>query len=110
SHPELRHVPLASKYAKTDDARELLKVVNGPYGVLARPYSVPPGMPKDRLEILQKAFMETTKDPELLAEAKKAKLDFKATDGPTAARMFAEIYEMKPALVAKLKEIILPKK
>lgn len=110
SHPELRHVPLASKYAKTDDARELLKIVNGPYGVLARPYSVPPGMPKDRLEILQKAFMATTRDPALLAEAEKAKLDFEPTDGPTAARLFAEIYEMKPAMVARLKEIILPKK
>lgn len=110
SHPELKHVPLAAKYAKTDDARELLKIVNGPYGVLARPYSVPPGMPKDRLEILQKAFMATTRDPALLAEAEKAKLDFKPTDGPTAARLFAEIYEMKPAMVARLKEIILPKK
>ena len=110
SHPELRQVPLAIKYAKTEEARELLKIVNGPYGVLARPYSVPPGTPKDRLEILQKAFMATTKDPALLAEAEKAKLDFKPTDGPTTTKMFAEIYELKPALVAKLKEIILPKK
>ncbi len=110
SHPELKQVPLATKYAKTEDARELLKVVNGPYGVLARPYSVPPGTPKDRLEILQKAFMATTRDPALLAEAEKAKVDFKPTDGPTTARMFAEIYEMKPATVARLKEIVLPKK
>lgn len=110
SHPELRQVPLATKYAKTDDARELLRVVNGPYGVLARPYSVPPGTPKDRLDILQKAFMATTRDPALLAEAEKAKLDFKPTDGPATARMFAQIYEMKPAIVARLKEILLPKK
>lgn len=91
-------------------ARELLKIVNGPYGVLARPYSLPPGTPKDRLEILQKAFMATSKDPGLLAEAEKAKVDFKATDGPATTRMFAEIYEMKPAVAATLKEIILPKK
>ncbi|MGH7771750.1 MAG: Bug family tripartite tricarboxylate transporter substrate binding protein [Candidatus Binatia bacterium] len=110
SHPELKHVPLAVKYAKTEEARELLKVANGTYGILARPYSVPPGTPKDRLEILQRAFMATIKDPALLAEAEKAKLDFKLTDGPTATKMFAEIYEMKPGIVAKLKEIILPKK
>lgn len=110
SHPELKRVPLAIKYAKTEEARELLKIVNGPYGLLARPYSVPPGMPKDRLEVLQKAFIATTKDPALLAEAEKAKLDFNPTDGPTAAKWFAEIYEMKPAIVAKLKEVVLPKK
>jgi tripartite-type tricarboxylate transporter receptor subunit TctC len=110
SHPELKHVPLASKYAKTDEARELLKIIDGAYGVVARPYSVPPGMPKERLAMLQKAFMETTKDPELLAEAKKAKLEFKPVDGPTIAKTFAGFYSLKDATKAKLKEIVLPGK
>lgn len=110
SHPELRHIPLAAQYAKTDDARELLKIVNGPYGVTARPYSVPPATPKARLEMLQKAFMATMKDPEFLAEAEKAKLDIKPVDGPTAAKMFAGLYELKPALTAMLKEIVMPAK
>jgi len=110
SHPELKHVPLAVKYAKTADARELLKVVNGVYGMTARPYSVPPGMAPDRLRLLQKAFMDTLNDPEFLAEAKKAKLDITAVDGPTAAKQFAGLYELKPELKAKLREIVLPAK
>src|SRR5918996_1655958 len=110
SHPELEHVPLAIKYAKTDDARELLKIVDGAYGVVARPYSVPPGMPKERLMMLQKAFMETTKDPELLAEAKKAKLDFKPVEGPTIAKTFADFYGLKDATKDMLKGIVLPGK
>lgn len=110
SHPELKHVPLAIKFAKTDEARELLNVVNGPYGVLARPYSIPPGTPKERLEVLQKAFMETLRDPELLAEAEKAKLEIKPVDGPTVAKLMADIYSLKPATQEKLKEIVVPKK
>jgi tripartite-type tricarboxylate transporter receptor subunit TctC len=110
SHPELKHVPLAVKYAKTDEARELLKIVDGAYGLVARPYSVPPGMPKERLALLQKAFMDTTKDPELLAEAKKAKLEFKPVDGPTIAKTFADFYTLKEATQSKLKPIILPGK
>lgn len=110
SHPELKHVPLAIKYAKTDDARAMLEVVSGPYGQLARPYTVPPGMPKDRLELLQKAFMATMKDPEFLAEAKKAKLDIEPLDGPTAAKQFAALYKLKPELQAKLKEIVIATK
>src|ERR687892_288554 len=110
SHPELKHVPLAINYAKTDEARELLKIVDGAYGVVARPYSVPPGMPKERLMMLQKAFMETTKDPELLAEAKKAKLEFKPVDGPTIAKLFAGFYDLKDTTKSKLKAIILPGK
>jgi tripartite-type tricarboxylate transporter receptor subunit TctC len=107
SHPELKHVPLALKYAKSDDARAMLDVVNGPYGQLARPYTVPPGMPKDRLELLQKAFMATMKDPEFLADAQKAKLDIKPLDGPTATKQFAALYELKPELKAKLASIVI---
>ena len=110
SHPELKHVPLAAKYAKTEEARELLNVVNGPYGVLARPYSIAPGTPKERLEVLQKAFMETLRDSELLAEAKKAKLEIKPVDGPTVAKLMADLYNLKAATKEKLKEIVIPKK
>jgi tripartite-type tricarboxylate transporter receptor subunit TctC len=110
SHPELKDVPLAIKYAKTDEARALLDIVNGPYGQLARPYTTPPGLPKDRLELLQKAFMDTMKDKEFLQEAKKAKLEIQALDGPMAAKKFAALYNLKPELKAKLKGIIIAKK
>ena len=110
SHPELKHVPLAIEYAKTEDARELLKIIDGAYGVTARPYAVPPGMPHDRLQLLQKAFMETMKDPELLAESKKAQLEFKPIDGPTVAKIFAGFYEIKAATKERLRQIVLPGK
>jgi tripartite-type tricarboxylate transporter receptor subunit TctC len=110
SHPELKDVPLAIKYAKTDEARALLDIVNGPYGQLARPYTTPPGLPKDRLELLQKAFMDTMKDKEFLQEAEKAKLEIQALDGPTAAKKFAALYDLKPELKTKLKGIIIAKK
>jgi hypothetical protein len=110
SHPELKNVPLAVKYAKTDDARALLDIVNGPYGQLARPYTAPPGLPKDRLELLQKAFMDTMKDKEFLDDAKKAKLEIQALDGPAAAKQFAALYNLKPDLQAKLKSIVIAAK
>jgi tripartite-type tricarboxylate transporter receptor subunit TctC len=110
SHPELKHVPLAVNYAKTDEARELLKIVDGAYGTTARPYSVPPGLPQERLALLQKAFMATTKDPEMLAEAKKAKLEFKPVDGPSIAKLFAGFYTLKEPTKAKLRTIVLPGK
>ncbi len=85
-----------------------MEVINNVYGATARPYSVPPGMPKGRLRILQKAFMETLRDPELLAEAKKSKLEIDPMDGPTAGKLFAGMYTMKPALISRLREILLP--
>ncbi len=109
SHPELKDVPLAMKYAKTAEARELLKVANDVYGSIFRPYSVPPGTPKDRLRLLQKAFMDTMRDPELLKEAKKSKLEFDPIDGSATRKLITKLYDMGPALLARLKEIILPK-
>jgi tripartite-type tricarboxylate transporter receptor subunit TctC len=110
SHPELKHVPLAVNYAKTDEARELLKIVDGAYGVTARPYAVPPGLPQERLALLQRAFGETLKDPQLLAEAEKAKLEFKPVAGKKVAEIFADFYDLKEAMKAKLRSIVLPGK
>jgi tripartite-type tricarboxylate transporter receptor subunit TctC len=109
AHPKYKNVPLAITYAKTDEAKELLRVADSAHGAQF-PYSVPPGTPKDRLEILQKAFVRTLNDKEFLAEANKAKLDIEIIDGPTIANTLATLYDAKPATVAKLKEILLPKK
>jgi hypothetical protein len=67
-------------------------------------------MSKDRLELLQKAFVDTLKDPELLAEANKSKLDIEVIDGPAIAKKLGSLYNLQPQVVAKLKEVLLPKK
>ncbi len=108
-HPELKDIPLAINYAKTDDARQLLRIADYAHRT-QYPYSVAPGTPKDRLQILQRAFMETLRDSELLAEAKKSQLEIDAMDGPTTAKTHASLYELDPAMISKLKEILVPKK
>ena len=40
-------------------------------GVLNRFYVLPPGTPKERVNLLRKAFMDTMKDPEFLADTQK---------------------------------------
>lgn len=109
SHPDLKDVPLANDYAKTDEARILLKVADNVH-VYQFPYSVAPGTPPERLQILQQAFIKTLRDPELVAEAKKAQLEVNAIDGPTTAKTFAGLYELSPVLIAKLKDLLIPKR
>jgi hypothetical protein len=67
-------------------------------------------MAKERLELLQKGFVDTLKDPEFLAEAKKSKLDIEVIDGPTITKKFGALFELQPGTVAKLKEVLLPKR
>ena len=109
SDPKYRNIPLAINYAKTEEARELLRIADNVH-VAQFPFSVPPGMAKDRLALLQQAFMRTFKDPALIEEAKKSQIDVDPVDGPSVTKTLAGLYDLKPAMVAQLKEILVPKK
>ena len=105
-HPELPKLPLAVNLARTDDAKKLIQTVARVHGPSVRPYVVPPGTPKDRVQILRKAFMDTMKDPEFLAEAKKASLDINPDDGADLEQNVKDIFKLDQSLIAKLKEIL----
>ncbi len=104
--PDLATVPLALSLAKTDEARQLIKVGIQNAAAFARPLALPPGTPKDRVSILRKAFQETLKDAEFLAEAEKAKLTLDPATAEDLERMVGEAFALEPALLAKLKEIL----
>jgi len=105
-HPDLAKVPLAMTVAKTDEARKLIQAVAQAHGAAVRPYVLPPGTPKDRVEILRKAFMEAVKDPELLNEAGKANLEINPGSGEELERNVKELLRLDPSLVTRLKEIL----
>jgi len=109
SQPKYKQIPLAISYAKTEEARELLRIADDVH-VAQFPFSVPPGMAKDRLELLQRAFIRTFKDADLIAEAKRSQLDVEPVDGPTITKTLSGLYDLKPATVARLKDILLPKR
>ena len=105
-HPEVPKVPLAIDFAKTEEAKKLIRVILQVHGPTVRPFVLPPGTPKDRVQLLRKAFMEAMKDAELLAEANKARLEINPLDGTELARGVNEIFALDAALVARLKDIL----
>jgi hypothetical protein len=105
-HPELPNVPLALSLAKTDEARLLLKTAVHDPNAITRPYSVTPGTPAERVQLLRKAFMDTMKDLEFLAEAKKAKLDINPITGDQLEKIVAGFFKLDPGILPKLKEIL----
>ena len=64
------------------------------------------GTPKDRVQILRKAFIDTMKDPEFLADANKAKLDINPLDGAELEKNVKEVFNLDPALIPRAKEIL----
>jgi len=108
-HAELLKVPLAINYAKTDEAKKLIKVGAHDPGTLARPFVLPPGTPKDRVLTLRKAFAETMNAPEFLADAKKGNLDINPLTGEEVARTVENLFKIEAPIAAKLRQILLPK-
>jgi tripartite-type tricarboxylate transporter receptor subunit TctC len=62
-HPRLGHLPEVETFAKTEKEKRVLSVWRAFRGV-GSPYILPPGTPKDRVEILEEAMRRTFKDPE----------------------------------------------
>lgn len=108
-HPELPNVPLAIDFAKTDEARRLLKYGIHDIAIITRPYFLPPGTPKELVQTLRKAFLDTLKDPEFLAETKKANLDIDPVTGEETEKTVAGLFKLEPTQVAKLKDVLVPK-
>ncbi len=91
--PETRNLPLFKDVIKS---KEGLQIYNSWASQMAfqRMLALPPGTPKDRLEILRTAYAKTLKDPEMLAEAKKAKLVVTPVSGPDVEKLVGEIINM----------------
>lgn len=106
---ELPGVPLAISFAKTEEARKLIEVGIHDMNSVTLAYSAPPGTPKDRLQILRKAFQAALKDPELLLDAKKADLDIDPLTGEELEKTIAGFEKLPPQIASQLREILVPK-
>ena len=106
AHPDLPNVPVSYNMAKSDEAKKLMATVLRANSSTVRPFMVPPATPDERVRTLRKAFMDTWKDPELVAEAKKANLDLNPDDGAGLENNVKEMFKLDPAQIAKLKEIL----
>jgi len=74
SHPRLAQLPEIETFAKTDRERKLLSMWRS-FRTASMPFVLPPGTPKDRVEILQEGMRKAFKDPEFRAEFKKVITD-----------------------------------
>ena len=60
-HPRLAHLPEVETFAKTEREKKLLAMWRV-FRLVGSPYIVPPGTPKDRVDILQDSFRKALKD------------------------------------------------
>jgi len=105
-HPELPDVPTAISLAKTDMGKKLLQLGLHDVGAITYIYSFPPATPKDRVQILRRAFQDTMKDPEFIAEAKKGNFELTPVAGEELERIVNGFFKADPLVVNKLRELL----
>src|SRR3990170_510593 len=106
NHPELPQVPQAIKLVKTEDARRLIDVGIHADSDIVRTYTLPPGTPKVRVQLLRKAFDDTKKGPQFLPDAKKSNLSVEPVPVDEVERDIGALFKLDPGMITKLKDIL----
>ncbi len=104
-HEDLPKVPLVVDLAKTDEQRAILRLIFARQA-LGRPFVLPPGVPQERMEALQKAFMETLKDKEFLAEAEKGQLEITPLSGADVKKIIEESVRTNPDILRRTAQML----
>jgi len=93
--PELAEVPTMPELGRNDADRQLLAFISADTAI-SRPLVTSPGVPRERVEALRRAFDATMRDPEFLSEAARSKTDISPMSGEEAQKI-AEMTINTPA-------------
>jgi tripartite-type tricarboxylate transporter receptor subunit TctC len=104
-HADLPNVPLVMDFAKTEEERQIFKLVfaRQPMG---RPFLAPPGVPADRTGTLRKAFMDAMKDRGFLAEAEKMQLEIDPVSGDAVQTIVRDVYQTPKSIAAAVADMV----
>jgi tripartite-type tricarboxylate transporter receptor subunit TctC len=103
--PELPDVPSIMEFVKADRHKQIFRFVLNAQ-TLGRPFVAPPGIPEDRATALRKAFEDTMKDPEYLAEMTAKKLDVGPIPWHAIGALLKDFYATPQDIVDETRTII----
>lgn len=103
---DLPKVPLVMDFAGSDDDRQLIEVGIQFPALLSLAYALPPGTPKDRLQLLRKAFIDTLASQDMLADIQRARLVADPATGEELKKIVDRLFALPPAVANRLKETL----
>jgi tripartite-type tricarboxylate transporter receptor subunit TctC len=105
--PDLQDVPLALEFAKDEDNRTLLRLVDAP-AAMAKPFALPPDVDPARVQVMRDALQATYRDPAFLEEAQVMNLEFQPKTAEQIQQVLNEVLATPPEIAAKYRQIIQP--
>ena len=103
--PGYENLPVDENLATSPLGKSLMAIKTIPLAI-GRAFAVHPNTPKDRLAILRDAFAKAINDPELIAEAKRARIDFSYISGEQVAKDFNALFNQTPETLKEMGKYI----
>ena len=103
-HPEFADMPIGRELAGDSDARALIEFAELPF-FMALPFAAPPGLPPDRAEALQTAFMAMCRDKAFVEEAETLGIDMSPIDGTAILTLLARTAATSRDVIARYNAI-----
>jgi tripartite-type tricarboxylate transporter receptor subunit TctC len=103
-HPEFADMPIGRELAGDSDARALIEFAELPF-FMALPFAAPPGLPPDRAEALQTAFMAMCRDKAFVEEAQTLGIDMSPIDGTAILTLLARTAATPRDVIARYNAI-----
>jgi tripartite-type tricarboxylate transporter receptor subunit TctC len=107
--PRLAEVPtvyeLLDEFKASEPIKRLasLLLASNSFG---RPYVLPPATPPEQVKILREAFMKTLSDTELMADAKKRRIDIEYTSGEELERLAKEVTTKDTEVIERMRKLL----
>jgi tripartite-type tricarboxylate transporter receptor subunit TctC len=104
---DLPDVPLALDFAKTPADRQVMDLIFSPLS-LGYPSFMGPGVPADRVEIMRRAFDQTMRDPQFVAEMREQSLVLDPATGEDVQAIVERLYRMPPSVIERARGYLPP--
>jgi len=107
--PRLAEVPtvfeILDEYKAPDVMKRLANLVTASNS-FGRPYVMPPATPPEYIKIMRDAMAKTLADAELLAEAKRRRIDIEYTPGEELEKLSKEVIIKDVELIERMKKLL----
>jgi tripartite-type tricarboxylate transporter receptor subunit TctC len=106
--PDMPDLPSFAELTSGEE-RQMVQILDAPDDVGVG-FFMAAGVPAERTAALRKAFWEMMHDPKFLAEAARLKAPIAPVPADELHRVVSSIYATPPAVIERLKQVIIPKK
>jgi tripartite-type tricarboxylate transporter receptor subunit TctC len=105
TEPGIDQLPVDESLAPNARAKAIMALRSAPE-VIGRPYVMHPNTSAEQLKIMRQAFVNAIKDAELIAEAKKAKMELEFVDGDEAVKVMKEVLSQPKDVVDEFSKYV----